>query len=471
MDSRVYDKKVACFIHNLNLDTWKTEILENLINELQKANLIELLDFIFINNLGNKLDENMFENISDKIIIKNYSDDIKEYEKVTLNSMHSFSKINLDYKILYLHSKGCSYPRDFPKNKNIQSWVNFMLYCLVENADSCIELLENNECVGCQVLYPRKYSNIFPKHFSGNFWWATSSYIASISSVENLKTYYDAEWYIFRNNPNYINIYGFPTEDSINYLFLRDKYENIVKKNLLYYKENGNFVKSNVDFVKVGFNTNEIYNIDGISIQLISIVNAIVDKVISKKYTMPIKNDILFLSSFCTIDDSFCSIKKMVDLESINLYLQKYKIILIAEEDAHIEISQAYYGIIGENISDVTESLKNCAEHKKYILIDDNIFLNKICTEDPIPNIQKMLYVTYKINGYPFQKNLKEHMYKVKENLHIDLNNSGDKYNISYTHSLTQKSIKNIELTNEILQHIQENLSDDYYEIYKKMEE
>ena len=86
-----------------------------------------------------------------------------------------------------------------------------MLYCLVDNAPSCIELLENNDCVGCNLRYPQygdttSLYNGDPKHYSGNFWWAKSSYLAS-NPVENLKGYYEAEWYLFRKKPSYINIY------------------------------------------------------------------------------------------------------------------------------------------------------------------------------------------------------------------------------------------------------------------------
>ena len=35
MESLVYNKIVACFIHSSNMDIWKTEILENFINQKQ----------------------------------------------------------------------------------------------------------------------------------------------------------------------------------------------------------------------------------------------------------------------------------------------------------------------------------------------------------------------------------------------------------------------------------------------------
>ena len=455
MESLVYNKKVACFIHSSNMDIWKTEILENFINQMKNANFFELVDFIFINNLGKKIDENMFQHISNKIIVQNYSEDTKEFEKVTLKIIHSFSKINPDYKFLYIHTKGCSHEKIEMHDGNnlmthIETWVQFMMYCLVENASSCIELLNNNDCVGCQLLYPDTAIKVYPKHYSGNFWWTNASYFSTIDCVEHLNTYYDAETYIFKNNPNYINIYTCLINlTSIQYFFIPENYESIVKRNLIYYKENGNFIKSKVDFVKVGLKTDDLYN--GLSSQFVPIVNAIVDKIISKTHHNPNVNNILFLSSFCkdTTNNIFCSIKEILHLKSINYYLKKYNITLIPEEDAQITITKVNYGILGERIVDITEQLKKSALKEKCLLIDNNIVFSKYCG-DPVPGVNKMLYVTYNINGFKFQKNIQVKLSVSMETFCVDLNKSEDKYNTSYSDTLLKTN--ETELINEIFE-------------------
>ena len=452
MESRVYNKKVACFIHNLNMEIWETEILENLIKLMKNTNFFDLVDFIFINNLGNKLDETMFQHISSKIIIQNYSDDTKEFEKVTLKIIHSFSKINPDYKILYLHSKGCSHPkgeiyRGVDIEIRIKTWVQFMLHCLVENASSCIELLDNNDCVGCHLLYQDTFVKTYPKHYSGNFWWTNANHFTSIDCVENLNTYYDAEWFILKNNPNYINIYTYQVKNPFEDIFYPEKYLDVVKQNLLYYKENGNFMKSKIDFVKVGLKSDELYN--DLSRQFIPIVNAIVDKINSKKYFHP-KNDILFLSSFCkdTPSNTFCSIKEILHLKSINNYLKKYNITLIPEEEAQITITKANYGILGEHVVDITEQLKKYALKDKCLLFDNSVVFSNCC-DDPMPGIKKMLHLIYSINGFQFQKNLKERLGVSVEPFCVDLNKSDDKYNTSYSDTLLNKG--ETALINEIV--------------------
>jgi hypothetical protein len=291
-----YEKKAACFIHNANLDIWGTEILENLLNTMKNSKFFDLVDFVFINNIGKNIDNHEFESISDKIIVKNFSSDIKQYEASTLNLIHSFSKINPNYKILYLHSKGCTHAKNKSYVQNLFDWINFMLYCLVTNATSCINLLENNDCVGCNLRYPQfgDNTNMYngdPKHYSGNFWWATSNYLAS-NPVENLRGYYEAEWYLFRKNPNYVNIFTFPKGGHLENPFKLHEYEQHVKNTLLYHEENSNYVKTNIDFVKVGVRR------IGVTNQLIPIVNAIIEKISLKKNNKQMKNDVLFLSHF-----------------------------------------------------------------------------------------------------------------------------------------------------------------------------
>ncbi len=74
--------------------------------------------------------------------------------------------------MLYLHTKGVSYEEVHPQ---VEDWRNMMMYFLVERHASCIHLLQSGEidCVGTNYMS-------LPRHmFSGNFWWASASYLAS----------------------------------------------------------------------------------------------------------------------------------------------------------------------------------------------------------------------------------------------------------------------------------------------------
>jgi hypothetical protein len=90
--------KVACFIHSTNLELWKDEILLFLLDYLVSSDLIDLLDFIYVNNIGEPLNTEKIKSIHPKIIVENYSTDAELFEMPTLRSLHCFAKIHPNYK-------------------------------------------------------------------------------------------------------------------------------------------------------------------------------------------------------------------------------------------------------------------------------------------------------------------------------------------------------------------------------------
>ena len=69
-----------------------------------------------------------------------------------------------------------------------------MLYCLVDNSDKCIKLLNIYDTVGVNV---REHDEN-PLHYSGNFWWARSSYLQKLLPF-SFKNKYD--WFVIVRNP------------------------------------------------------------------------------------------------------------------------------------------------------------------------------------------------------------------------------------------------------------------------------
>ena len=143
----------------------------------------------------------------------------------------------------------------------------------------------------------------------------------------------------------------------------------------------------NIDFVLVGKTKNGLTN------QLYPIVNAIIDKIISKN--TPYTFNILFLSSFCkdalqNQSDIFCPVREILDLDYMNNYLKQYNIMLISQEDIQLELIKIEYGLRNISVIDVTEVLKPYCIRDKRLIINDTIELNNICG-DPLPNIKKNL--------------------------------------------------------------------------------
>ncbi len=189
------EQKNYCFIHSCNLENVGTGRLEYLIKRIEESKCINILEKIYINNIGIPIKENIYGN---KFNICNYSDNPKLYEIPTINKIHQFSKENTNCNILYLHTKGISYDDNDQKEND---WIDMMLYFLVEKFDLCLEKLQQGiQAVGCNYNYKNN-----PAHFSGNFWWSESQYISKLPSLiektENVNPN-DAEFWLCKNNPS-----------------------------------------------------------------------------------------------------------------------------------------------------------------------------------------------------------------------------------------------------------------------------
>lgn len=85
-----------------------------------------------------------------------------------------------DYNIMYFHAKGVTSIERllktglFHKFVNTVHWRKHLEWGVIDKYKECIDLLKTNDTVG---------TNLCPwpcNHYSGNYWWATSSYIKSL---------------------------------------------------------------------------------------------------------------------------------------------------------------------------------------------------------------------------------------------------------------------------------------------------
>jgi len=191
-------KKIFCVIHSCTLQTTGTNVLDYIVEVINKTGFIDVVDNVFINNIGLPI-ENKYQN--NKYIVTNYSENTQLFEYPSLNNVKTIALNNPDSNILYLHTKGISHT-----NKNrlnyIADWTNMMLYFLVEKHSECINKLnEGYDTVGCNYSYK---TSIYPTHFSGNFWWSKSTYINKLHLLDenNVEKPY-SEFWLFTENPSY----------------------------------------------------------------------------------------------------------------------------------------------------------------------------------------------------------------------------------------------------------------------------
>jgi GR25 family glycosyltransferase involved in LPS biosynthesis len=173
------------FIHSCNLDGGK--ILNETLTKITETGLVNRLDYIMVVNIGAPL--SLLS--TNKIKIIQYDDNTQLFEKPTINLIKIFSQYHRKVKILYLHTKGITQPDD----SKIIDWKEMMFYYLVEKHQQALALLDFYDTVGCN------YQDNPNPHYSGNFWWANSNYLATLPPISS-NNRHDCEWWIMKSNPN-----------------------------------------------------------------------------------------------------------------------------------------------------------------------------------------------------------------------------------------------------------------------------
>jgi len=373
---KVNDQKVACFIHSTNMDVWKDELLCMLLKHIVVSGLVDKLDFIYVNNIGKPLDPTKICGIHEKVVVENFSRDLNLFENYTIRTVHQFSKLHADYKILYIHTKGISYPKDHDFVPGIMSWIKYMMYCLVEKHRECLQLLDIYDVVGTNFR-DQTIEQINPPHYSGNFWWASSNYLSNLH-VDYMNDKYHAEFWLMQHKPLFFNCTILHHLYQVNYPL--ENYQLYVDSSF----------QDQLLFCKFGSEGLGLCN------QLYSLVNSIIIGKTFPGYSTIVVND--FLS--CVDNASFCSSKEIIDYHKMNQMLEQHQVRLISKEDVTFEIKEVLFGMRPNKLIDITEAIKTKYLNGKKMVIPCGSNLNVLCEGgDPLPNVRKHIYVNYSING------------------------------------------------------------------------
>jgi hypothetical protein len=153
--------------------------VESIIDE-QLSLIKKHFDFPYVLNVGISIAENDTSTTSILEKIKSNLRDIrsKGNEWTTLDLIRKdVEKFGDSDYILYIHTKGASKQNDV-NFKNIITWRHLMNYFNIERAKNVFKLFEKTEFNTYGVLY--SVSGNW-KLYSGNFWWAKSSYLKTIN--------------------------------------------------------------------------------------------------------------------------------------------------------------------------------------------------------------------------------------------------------------------------------------------------
>lgn len=150
------------------------EIFDEIYSQIVKSNLINEVEIINLCIVGGgKLEVCFNEKI--KIYRDLY---VETGEFFTLNLIKQFSEsTEQNFKILYIHTKGVT----TPDNLCIDDWRQYMTYFNVNQYQKCFDVLEEYDSCGVDLVSEPTI------HYSGNFWWANSSYIKRLPSINEIK--------------------------------------------------------------------------------------------------------------------------------------------------------------------------------------------------------------------------------------------------------------------------------------------
>ncbi len=176
--------KNSIFIHTAIIEGYN-ERISQFIDIINVSGLSDNIDNIYICYIGEgdiKIDVK-YEKFKYIKLIK-VSENVSDYELPTLQYIYNFCIENVDYNVLYIHTKNIG------KQLNIciEDQIKYMLYFLVSRWKDCVNLLNSTNNNSCGVDL-----RIEPSlHYSGNFWWAKSNYIKRLPppiQFSNLNAY------------------------------------------------------------------------------------------------------------------------------------------------------------------------------------------------------------------------------------------------------------------------------------------
>lgn len=171
--------KIAIFYHIGQFNHWR-DVFNEQIRKIQASGLYDASQFIFCGINGDEA----LPTTLDKVIGVHNSNTVLEAD--TLKQLWSFSVNNPGYKVLYLHTKGVTWDNEIKPIAT--SWRRFMESYVIKQWEKCINILDTYDTCGVLLRDKAFYNTGKPDYickdavyYDGNFWWATTDYIAKLN--------------------------------------------------------------------------------------------------------------------------------------------------------------------------------------------------------------------------------------------------------------------------------------------------
>jgi beta-1,4-mannosyl-glycoprotein beta-1,4-N-acetylglucosaminyltransferase len=217
---------IYIYFHICCINNWE-EIVSRLLFKIKNSGLYMLIKEIKCVILGDPNNSPIFNDPKINIICQSL--DINLFESKTINLIYDDCiKSGEEFKILYIHSKGVRHVNNPKCEKNVYDWVELLSYFNIYNHKLCLTELNNCDAVGANL----QSANDCPLHYSGNFWWSTSSHIKKINTTSKTNSFYNApEFWVTSINGVYKSLWNSNTHhynDEYPYFRYENKQINIL---------------------------------------------------------------------------------------------------------------------------------------------------------------------------------------------------------------------------------------------------
>lgn len=166
------DLPILGFIHIATHGPWR-EVLSRQEELLRSTGLLARAERVYVGIVGPECDA--YSPADPKIEVVCRSPRLEEYEFPTLAALQQACRSH-KCLVFYIHSKGV-----FQATVETADWRDMMTYFVIERYADCIFALNDHDVCGVN------WQNVPWPHFSGNFWWAHSQYVASLPSIAELR--------------------------------------------------------------------------------------------------------------------------------------------------------------------------------------------------------------------------------------------------------------------------------------------
>ena len=197
--------KAYAFFHIATIGAYQA-VVDELMDAVMGSGLIDRLEGLECVVCG---DKPVRIQTHPKIHVEHAREDVTKFEFPTLQRVHRFAKEHQGTAILYFHTKGVSHP----DNPCIVEWRQYMAYFCLEKWKEAIDRLDEADTAGVdfsafQINGMGCTSDSITYfgtdlHYSGNFWWANSDYLATLPELDDTKDRHACEFWISKARGNH----------------------------------------------------------------------------------------------------------------------------------------------------------------------------------------------------------------------------------------------------------------------------